>query len=89
MTNNLKISPLKIDGGFEFNALYNYGNPPSPGKNWWWVYDDEYVISFLPVNNYETLKIISYQHFIPWRREQIVVSKRKIIDFSNKNASIP
>jgi hypothetical protein len=79
LTSELRVSPLKIDGGFEFNGLYNYGDSVSQGKNWWWVRDDEYVVSFLPMDNYTVLKIFPYQRFLPWRQEEIVVSRRKHI----------
>ena len=44
----LRISPEKIDGGFEFNAWYfsETGNYiPSHKGRWWWVGQPKYIIS--------------------------------------------
>lgn len=52
------ISPQRIDGGYEFNGIYLY----DPGykivrpKSWWWVVDDEYMISAGPVPGYKEIE---------------------------------
>ena len=52
------ISPDRIDGGFEFNGwhLYDPAHPadrsPRGDRSWWWVADDEYVLTFGPVPGY-------------------------------------
>jgi hypothetical protein len=44
-----RVSPTKIDGGFEFNGMYLYTNGESrPGSKGWWVVDNEYIISYTP-----------------------------------------
>lgn len=62
LTEELKIPKDKIDGGFEFNAWYGY-DPNyirEENKSWWWVKDDEYLISFGKMDNYEELKKFAY-----------------------------
>ncbi len=52
------ISPQRIDGGYEFNGTYLYD--PSykivRPKSWWWVADDEYLISGGPVPGYAQIE---------------------------------
>jgi hypothetical protein len=78
LTNDLKISPMKIEGAFEFDAWYKYSNPPSPynGTGLWWVAQDDYIVSCVPLENYSVIKTIPYQRFLPFRREEIVISKK-------------
>ena len=38
-----------VDGGFEYNGYYRFNatpRGPAPGKSWWWVLDDRYVVAF-------------------------------------------
>lgn len=52
------VAPGRIDGGFEFNGWYGYDpawpadRQPPPDRSWWWVADDEYVITLGPVPGY-------------------------------------
>lgn len=59
------IPPANIDGGFAFNGYYGYTEAdisnlkdhPGPNKkSWWWVQDDQYLLSFGPVKGYTVLK---------------------------------
>ena len=58
LTARRRVSPDRIDGGFEFNGwhLYDPAHPadrqPPPDKSWWWVADDEYVVTLGPVPGY-------------------------------------
>jgi 4-amino-4-deoxy-L-arabinose transferase-like glycosyltransferase len=54
----------KMDAGFEYNGLYNYQEEKTTDgqKSYWWVEDDEWMISFGPVPGYET------RHTVPYRR---------------------
>ena len=62
LINDLNISPKRIDGGFEFNA-WNFYDPnykKDNGKSWWWVQDDEFIISFGKLNGYDVFKTYDY-----------------------------
>lgn len=65
LTNELKINPDKIDGGFEFNALqfYDPNYIKKPYKSWWWVQDDEYIVSFGSLDGYSLLKSFEYSSY--------------------------
>jgi Dolichyl-phosphate-mannose-protein mannosyltransferase len=63
LLNDLKISPNEIDGGFEFNGWYEtkYKDDPSnPTKSWWFVNEDNYMLSFSPMEGYEIINKIPY-----------------------------
>lgn len=52
LTNQAGITPSRIDGGLEFNGWHatHAQNPLSTdGKSWWFVDEDEYVLSFSPI----------------------------------------
>ncbi len=51
----LGATPATLDGGFEYNAYYRFELRPHerrPGKSWWWVEDDRYVVAFSVVPGY-------------------------------------
>ena len=75
----LKIKASQIDGGFEFNAWNFYDNnyKMMPNKNWWWVKDDEYKISWGECKNYSVLKVYEYlKWFPPGFKSKIFILKR-------------
>ena len=70
-----QISPHTIDGGFEFNGWYLY-NPKyqyTSGKNWWWVDNDDYSISFRPLPGYEKVKEFACIRWLPFGPNKIFV----------------
>jgi hypothetical protein len=71
-----QIFPRRIDGGFEFNGWHQ--NPDSPTKpiREWWVYEDDYIISFGPVPGYEEVKSYSYSRWLPIGRGNIVILRK-------------
>jgi hypothetical protein len=73
-----KISPESIDGGFEFNGLHSYAPHyvKTPGKSWWWVKDDLYLITFGPVKGYESIGKHSFNRWLPPRTGYIYTLKR-------------
>jgi hypothetical protein len=78
------ISPNSIDGGFEFNGLYTYDPKVTYNieKNrkelsWWWVIDDEYVISFNEIPGFVSIKAIAYRTLIPFGQKRIFILKRE------------
>jgi len=51
----LGATPATLDGGFEYNAYHRFESRPHerrPGKSWWWVQDDRYVVAFSIVPGY-------------------------------------
>lgn len=71
-----QIPPDDIDGGFEFNFLYL------------WSTDHEaneklvkrpaiYLVTFGLVPNYTVVKEYSYQHWLPWHRQTILVLRKQ------------
>jgi len=66
LTEEANISHRNIDGGFEFNGWYGY-NPkyrPSRDKSWWWVNNDDYIISFGPITGYNEIKRYPYRQWL-------------------------
>ncbi len=77
MTQELKINPDKIDGGFEFNA-WNFYDPNykiNNDKSWWWVQDDEYLLAFGVISGYNVFKSLSYNTFLSSKK--IYILKRE------------
>lgn len=76
------IAPEKIDGGFEFNGFYLYDDSrmelqeDPEKKSWWWVKDDEYMVTFGPVNNYQIIAEYPYKRFFFAPEGKIFVLKR-------------
>jgi hypothetical protein len=51
-------TPETLDGGYEYNGyhrLYAGMVPRVPGKSWWWVQDDRWIVTFGPVPGYAEL----------------------------------
>lgn len=73
------FAPGQIDGGFEYNGWYGTG-PTSQKlqglKSWWFVRDDERVISFGPVYGYETDFVVPYRRWLPPGRDSIFALRR-------------
>lgn len=77
LTDDLKIQPDSIDGGFEFNAWIGYEPKyiPSKSKSWWWVKDDTYLITFGELKNYTIIKKFKYHSFL--KTKYLYALKRK------------
>ncbi len=78
LTKELNIGKDKIDGGFEFNGWYGYdvNYIPEKGKSWWWVKDDQYIISFGPLNNYSVLKKFKYSSLTKIKYLYILIKQK-------------
>lgn len=61
------VATTRIDGGFEFNGLRNFRYPfrVEPGKSWWWVDDDEFMVTLGPVPGYQTLRRVTFRRWLP------------------------
>ncbi|MEM9921135.1 MAG: hypothetical protein AAF990_23740 [Bacteroidota bacterium] len=79
------IPASQIDGGFEFNALRqtngNERNSISPyGKSWWFVEEDRFVVSFLPMPCYQSRASYTYRRYLPPRVDTIYLNERQRLE---------
>ena len=80
--NNLEteepVRPDDIDGGFEFNGWYLYDSNyrASPGKSWWWVARDDFMIAFGPVPGFTEMKRYHFQRWLPPGEGSILILRR-------------
>ncbi len=77
LTDDLKIQPDNIDGGFEFNGWMGYDPNyiPNKSKSWWWVKNDTYIVSFGELKNYTVIQKFEYQSFL--KKKYLYALKRK------------
>jgi 4-amino-4-deoxy-L-arabinose transferase-like glycosyltransferase len=83
------VTPTRIDGGMEFNAWHfakasgyaptdsevKIGADPT-AKSWWWVVDDEYVVSMRPLPGYELHSSRLYDTWLVPGRASMVMLRR-------------
>lgn len=73
--------PASIDGGFEFNGFYNFearktlGSPQ--GKQWWWVIDDQFLVSFSPKAGYSEISRFPVKRWFVTTPPDIYLLRRK------------
>jgi hypothetical protein len=82
LTQQDRVSPSAIDGGFEFNGYYLY-RPDFKidySKSFWWVDDNKYILSFHPATNYSVYRTYPYTHWMPPYSGTIYVLKRNAVD---------
>jgi hypothetical protein len=62
-----KLNPEEVDGGFEFNAWHLYRTPfqPEPGKSWWWVRGDTYLLAFGELPDRKVVEEHQFNHCFP------------------------
>ena len=67
-----------MDAGVEYHGwnTYDPNYTPRPGKSWWWVTDDEYLVTFGAVPGYEELSSYSYHAWLPPEERAIHVLQR-------------
>lgn len=72
------VTPADVDGGFEFNGWYLYdpAYQEKPGKSWYWVDRDSYLLSFAEMPGWVTFKVYPYSHWLPPYTGKIVVLKQ-------------
>lgn len=72
------ISPAELDGGFEFNALHFYdpAYKPKPGKSWWWVQEDRYLLAFAPLQGSTVVSRYPYHRWLPGADGMVWVLQR-------------
>ncbi len=59
---DLKVKPCEFDGGFEFNGYhcYNVNHRVKDGHSWWWVNDENYVVTLGELPGYTTVKMFPF-----------------------------
>lgn len=70
----------KLDGGFEFNGFYGYetrARDAAPGKSWWWVKDDKYIVAFSLVPGYESAATFPIRGCLPRTPARIHLLRRQ------------
>lgn len=76
LTEEKEVRPNYIDAGFEINAWYEAGasRPNVKGqKSWWFVSDDDYVLSFGPIEGFRRYHAFPYHRWLPPGRDSIFI----------------
>jgi len=71
-----QISPRRIDGGFEFNGWHYDPDYPVKPSRWWWIYEDDYIVSFGPITGYEEVKRYSYSRWLGPGKGNVMILRR-------------
>lgn len=94
LTAQCGITSNRIDGGFEFNGWHGYSpDYPTPvgsekeDKSWWWVVDDEYMVSFGPVPGYGQVKRFPFTRWMPPGEGNVLVLHRSAEEAQGKPVS--
>ena len=78
LINDKKIEPDKIDGGFEFNGWnYSESKHKEIPHGWWFTNNDDFLITFGPVTNYNTIQKFPYIQYLPFKEKNIYVLQKK------------
>ena len=74
-----KVTAADVDGGFEFNGwyLYDAAYKEKPGKSWWWVANDSYLLAFGEIPGWSAIKEYRYAHWLPPYTGKIFVLKKE------------
>ncbi len=83
--NNLaaeRVTPIDIDGGFEFNGwyLYDLDYIPRLKKSWWWVFRDDFMVTFGPVPEFTEIRRYPFRRWLPPGEGNILVLRRSTLD---------
>ncbi len=79
LTKDNKILPNSIDGGFEFNGWHSNGTNnyiPSHKGRWWWIENDDYIITPFLIKGYVIESEYSFSSWISFGFNKILVLKR-------------
>ena len=62
-----KVTAADVDGGFEFNGWYLYdpAYQAEPGKSWYWVNRDSYLLAFAEMPGRSAVREYPYPHWLP------------------------
>jgi hypothetical protein len=76
----LGATPETLDGGFEYNGLRRYEQQPRvqvPGKSWWWVRDDRYVVAFSSLPGYDEIETWRVEHWLSRSPAEVKLLRRR------------
>ncbi len=79
ITVEMKITPDRIDGGFEFNGWHCYREDYVRNralKSQWWVVDDEYVVAFGQIPGYREIGRYPYERVLPPGEGSVLILHR-------------
>ena len=88
LENDMGISRSKIDGGLEFNAYHNTAdmNPvpvKTTDKSWWFVNEDDFLISAGELEGYEKWKSYPTHSTISTSADSIFILKKKDVEIDS------
>ncbi len=71
-------NPGNMDAGFEYNGFYNHPgfSGGALGKRWWWVVDDEFLVSFSMKDGYHLLESVPTGAWLPSNPQHILLLRR-------------
>lgn len=73
-----QVRPEDIDGGFEFNRLYLWDPTVKDADlKLWNRRGTRFVVASGSIPGYSVIKEYSYQHWLPWHMQKIVVLRRQ------------
>ena len=75
----LGATPETLDGGYEYNGFKRLADgmvPRVPGKSFWWVKDDVYVVAFTAVPGYEIIETLHVPHWLSRSPREIMLLRR-------------
>jgi hypothetical protein len=66
VVHDLGVSPCDFDGGVEFNGYHCYRPDylKKPGKSWWWVHHEKYVLALGPLPGYTTVRTFPFTRIL-------------------------
>ncbi|MEP7276148.1 MAG: hypothetical protein ABI812_07315 [Betaproteobacteria bacterium] len=73
----LGATPATLDGGLEYNGFRRFGGSQGPGKSWWWVEDDAYVVAFSSLHGYDVIDVRRVPTWLPRSPAKIKLLRRK------------
>lgn len=66
LVSDLRVNPCNVDGGMEFNGYHCYRPDfiPKPGLSWWWVRNEEYLLTMGPLPGYNVARKFPFQRMV-------------------------
>lgn len=77
---HLGATPETLDGGFEYNGFRRFEELPRievPGKSFWWVKDDYYVVTFSPLPGYDEIETLKVKRWLSRSPAEVRLLRRK------------
>lgn len=71
-------TPATLDGGFEYNGYFGFETRRAqrPGKSWWWVDDDRFVVAFGEVPGYAVVARYPVRRLLARTPRELVLLER-------------